>query len=81
MAYRIFIAQKINARVRKRNLIRNRTKVIEFIKSKDDSDFEKSYRLPKRIFYYLLEKIRPKLETKYKWPESVQVHIWNLKFY
>jgi hypothetical protein len=41
-------------------------KAIEVIRSKDDSWFEKSYRLPRRIFYYLLDMIRPKLETKNK---------------
>jgi hypothetical protein len=50
--------------IRKPNVRRDRTSVLEFIRSKDDSWFEKSYRMLRTLFYMIHDLIRPVLETR-----------------
>jgi hypothetical protein len=50
--------------IRKPNVRRDRSSVLEFIRSKDDTWFEKSYRMPRTLFYMIHDLIRPVLETR-----------------
>lgn len=53
-------------RNRFRNQIRERSSVLSMIHQKSDAWFEKSYHLPRLLFYNLLELINPILESKNK---------------
>ena len=44
-------------RIRTGNIFRNREPIISFIRNKDDIWFFKSYRLPRMLFYDLLDLI------------------------
>lgn len=55
-----------NQKFRKRNEIRERLSVLQSIQQKTDAWFLKSYRLPRPVFYSILDKIKPILETKNK---------------
>jgi hypothetical protein len=69
------IMDQINKRIiRKPNVRRDRTSVLEFIRSKDDSWFEKSYRMPRTLFYMIHDLIRPVFETRR--PEMAIRLVW-----
>ena len=67
IAFEVTLIAVLQQKLRKnrmRNIIRDRSGPLEIIRRKNDRWFEKSYRLPRLLFYELLNLMKPLLQAK-----------------